>query len=163
MKIILNSLQLTNFKGVKSLFVPFNADITEVSGRNATGKTSIFDAFTWLLFGKDSSDRKDFEIKPLSSDGKPLQKADYEVTGQLTIDGQAVTIRRAYKEKWVKKRGSEEAEFSGHETNFFVNDVPYGQKEFQDYINSLIPEQNFKLVTNPAYFNALPKDNAAKC
>ena len=158
MKIILNSLQLTNFKGVKSLFVPFNADITEVSGRNATGKTSIFDAFTWLLFGKDSSDRKDFEIKPLSSDGKPLQKADYEVTGQLTIDGQAVTIRRAYKEKWVKKRGSEEAEFSGHETNFFVNDVPYGQKEFQDYINSLIPEQNFKLVTNPAYFNALPKD-----
>lgn len=158
MKIILNSLQLTNFKGVKSLFVPFNADITEVSGRNATGKTSIFDAFTWLLFGKDSYDRKDFEIKPLSPDGKPLRKADYEVTGQLTIDGQAVTIRRAYKEKWVKKRGSEEAEFSGHETNFFVNDVPYGQKEFQDYINSLIPEQNFKLVTNPAYFNALPKD-----
>lgn len=158
MKILINSIKLTNFKGIKSLTVQFNDEITEILGRNATGKTSIFDAFTWLLFGKDSSDRKDFEIKPLYPDGKPLQKADYEVTGQLTIDGQSVTIRRVYKEKWVKKRGSEEPEFTGHETNFFVNDVPYGQKEYQDYINSLIPEQNFKLVTNPAYFNALPKD-----
>lgn len=158
MKIILNSLQLTNFKGVKSLFVPFNHNVTEISGKNATGKTTIFDAFTWLLFGKDSSDRKDFELKPLNSDGMPLQKVDYEVIGQLTIDGQNVTIRRTYKEKWVKKRGSETPEFTGHETNFFVNDVPYGQKEYQEYISGLIQEQNFKLVTNPAYFNALPKD-----
>lgn len=158
MKIIINSLQLTNFKGVKSATINFDTEVTEIAGANATGKTTIFDAFTWLLFGKDSTDRKDFEIKPLNTLGKPLQKADYEVIGRLTIDGQGVTIRRVYKEKWVRKRGSEEAEFTGHETNFFINVAPYGQKEFQDYINSLIPEQNFKLVTNPSFFNSLPKD-----
>lgn len=158
MQIKIKSLQLTNFKGVQSLLVPFTYPVTEIAGKNASGKTTIFDACTWLLFGKDSTDRKDFEIKPLDKDGKPLQKADYEVTGQLTINGQPVTIRRVYKEKWVKKRGAEESEFTGHETSFFINDVPYGQKEYQDYINSLIPEQNFKLITNPGYFNSLKKE-----
>jgi predicted ATP-dependent endonuclease of OLD family len=58
-EIILKSLILKNFKGIKSLSVNFNR-ITNISGDNATGKTTIFDAFTWLLFDKDSQDRSNF-------------------------------------------------------------------------------------------------------
>ncbi len=153
------SLKLTNFKGIKGITIPFNENgETTISGRNATGKSTLFDAFTWLLFGKDSSDRKDFEIKPILNDGTHLHKADYEVTAMLEVNLQEVTLRRVLNEKWVKRRGSEESEFTGHETSFFVNDVPYSQKEYQEYISGLIPESSFKLVTNPYYFNSLKKE-----
>jgi exonuclease SbcC len=66
MEIFLQSLSLLNFKGIRDLAITFD-HITNIKGENATGKTSIFDAFTWLLFGKDSTDRKDFEIKTLDN------------------------------------------------------------------------------------------------
>lgn len=47
------SLELKNFKGHKSLDVHFG-DITKIIGANGTGKTSIFDAFCFVLTGKDS-------------------------------------------------------------------------------------------------------------
>jgi uncharacterized protein YhaN len=54
-QIILKSLKLVYFKGQKNLEVNFNPDITDISGANETGKTTLFDSFTWLLFGKDST------------------------------------------------------------------------------------------------------------
>jgi DNA repair protein SbcC/Rad50 len=157
MKITLLSLSLSNFKGIRSLSIDFSEN-TSIEGKNGCGKSTIFDAFSWLLFGKDSTDRKDFEIKPIQPDGNYLRKADYEVSGNLRIDNHNVHIRRVYSEKWTKKRGNEEPEFSGHETSFFINDVPYSQSEFAAYIADIIPESSFKLITNPAYFNSMKKE-----
>lgn len=42
---------------------------------NGLGKSRHFDAFMWLMFGKDVADRKDYEIKSIV-DGKPLQNAN---------------------------------------------------------------------------------------
>ena len=155
MKITIKSITLTNFKGIKSMTVNFDGERTTIKGRNESGKSTIYDAFTWLLFGKDAADRKDFEIKTLDKSGRVIPRIDHEVVGVLVIDGLETTLKRVYREKWVKARGSAEAEFSGHETLFFVNDVPKSQKEYQDYIASIIPEETFKLVTNPAYFNSI--------
>ena len=47
--IFLKQLILKNFKGIKDLTIDFGKT-TDISGENATGKTSVFDAFTWLLF-----------------------------------------------------------------------------------------------------------------
>ena len=58
-KIVLKSLSLTNFKGARSQEIVFSEQGTVISGENGTGKTTIFDAFLWLLFGKDSSGRSD--------------------------------------------------------------------------------------------------------
>lgn len=154
MKILLKKLTLVNFKGIRSFTVSFN-HITNIYGDNAVGKTSLFDAFLWLLFGKDSTDRKDFEIKTLDENNQAYHRLDHEVEGVLVVDGHEITLRRGYREKWTKKRGSSSEEFTGHETTYYWNDVPMKQDEYQSKIASLIDEKIFKLITNTNYFNGL--------
>ena len=155
MNIQLTKLVLTNFKGIRSLTINFD-HITNAFGDNATGKTTIFDAFTWLLFGKDSTDRKDFEIKTLDAQNRVLEKLDHEVTGTLLVDGEELVLKRVLKEKWTKKRGTDTAEFTGNETLYFWNEVPMQQKEYQQKISDLVDETVFKLITNTLYFNSIP-------
>lgn len=154
MKIQLKKLILTNFKGIKNLSIDLN-HVTSIFGENAAGKTSVFDAFTWLFFGKDSTDRKDFELKPLDENGNPLQKVDVEVSAVIEVDGKAIEIKKILREKWRKKHGELIPEFSGNENLFYWNDVPLQLKQFQDKISELINENLFKLITNPLYFNSL--------
>lgn len=151
----LQKLKLTAFKGIKSLEIDFS-DETQIFGANGTGKTTIFDAITWLLFGKDSTDRKDFEIKTLDKDGNAIPKIDHEVEAILDVDGELIEIKRVYSEKWVKQRGAEVATFTGHETNFFWNGVPMKQIDFQREVNQICDEFIFKLITSPTAFNSLP-------
>tara|TARA_R110000850_G_scaffold277065_1_gene421998 strand:+ start:7182 stop:9260 length:2079 start_codon:yes stop_codon:yes gene_type:complete len=152
--ITLQSLSLLNFKGIKSLSIDFN-DQTNIFGANGTGKTTISDAFTWLLFGKDSTDRKDFEIKTLDSSGNIIPKIEHEVSASLLIDNDVVTLRRILKENWVKKRGSETSEFAGNVTDLYWNDVPLNVTEFTKKVNEVLNEQVFKMITSPIYFNSI--------
>lgn len=152
MKIVkLIKLSIKNFRGFKSMEVNFNDGITTISGANEMGKSSILEAFMWLLFGKDSNDRKDFEIKHLF-DGVAIPKTDVEVEGILVIDGQQVTLKRQFVEKWRKVKGEAEETFKGNETITFYNDVPLNVSEYQSRVNEIINETVFKMVTNPLYF-----------
>lgn len=154
MKIILKKLELKNFKGIKDLVINFG-DVTSISGKNATGKTTVVDAFTWLLFGKDSKDRTTFNIKTLDANGEELHGLEHSVTGELEVDGQAITIQRLYKEKWTKQRGQAQAELKGHTTEYFINEVPTSMKDYQARVNQIFEENKFKLVTSPLYFTNL--------
>lgn len=153
MEIKIFNLKLKNFKGIKELEVVFNGQNTNIYGKNATGKTTIFDAFKWLFFDKDSNDKKDFNIKTLDQNNKPIHFLEHEVEATLLIDGQDMTFKKVFQEKWVKKRGQSEQEFSGHETNYWIDEVPVKKKDYEEKINSLIPESLFKLITDPSYFN----------
>lgn len=153
MEIKILNLKLKNFKGIKDLEINFNCQNTNIYGANATGKTTIFDAFKWLFFDKDSNDRKDFNIKTLDSNNKPIHFLEHEVEAILVIDGVDMTFKKVFQEKWVKKRGQTEQEFSGHETNYWIDEVPVKKKDYEEKINSLIPESLFKLITDPSYFN----------
>lgn len=151
MDIKLMEIELKNFKGIDKLKIEFG-DSTSIKGKNATGKTTINDSFTWLLFGKDSKDRKDFEIKTLDENGEPLHGLEHSVKGILSIDGKEIILERIYKEKWVKERGAAAKELKGHTTEYLINEVPQSQKEYQAKINAIFEESKFKLVTNPLYF-----------
>lgn len=153
MKIILKRLELLNFKGIRSLAVDFNEHTQNISGANETGKTTVFNAFLWLNFGKDMEGRKDYEIKTTDLNGEVLHKLDHQVTGIYLIDGVETTARRLYKEKWVKARGAAVPELEGHRTEFFWNDVPCQEKDYQEKVNGIVKEDVFKLLTNPLYFN----------
>ena len=153
MEIKIFSLKLKNFKGIKELKIDFNCQNTNIYGANATGKTTIFDAFKWLFFDKDSNDRKDFNIKTLDSENKPIHFLDHEVEATLVVDEMKMVFKKILHEKWVTKRGQSEQEFSGHETNYWIDEVPIKKKDYEEKINSIIPESLFKLITDPAYFN----------
>lgn len=148
--IVIKSITLLNFKGIKNQTIEFGK-VTDIFGDNGTGKTTIFDAFTWCLFGKDSTDRKDFNIK--NTKEKSLNKSDHEVTVAMDVNGISQELKRVYKENWVKKRGSEEREFSGNVTEYYWNGVPMQQKEFQQRVSEVLEEGIFKLITNPLALN----------
>lgn len=147
----LTKLELLNFKGLKAFTINFNGDVI-IRGDNATGKTTVFDSVCWLLFGKDSLDRADFEIKTIEA-GEPIPKVNHEVTGTFTLDeGGTVELKRVYREKYSSPRGGE-VTMTGHTTDYFVDGVPKKEKEYKEIVNSLVDENIFKLVTNPLYFN----------
>ena len=145
-------LSLTNFKSIRQSSFEFDGENKIIFGDNATGKTTIFDSMCWLLFGKDSLDRSDFEIKTLVN-GEPIHKINHEVEGEFSNDdGTQFTLKRVYREKYSNPRGGD-TKLTGHTTDYFINDVPVKEKEYKAYINNLISDDVFKLITNPLYFN----------
>ena len=147
----LTKLELLNFKGLKSFTINLNGDVV-IRGDNATGKTTVFDSVCWLLFGKDSLDRADFEIKTLDG-GEPIHKVNHEVTGTFTLDeGGTVELKRVYREKYSSPRGGD-ITLTGHTTDYFIDGVPKKEKEYKEMVSSLVDESIFKLITNPLYFN----------
>lgn len=157
-KVIIKRLSLLNFKGLREFQIEFNDSMTSVLGKNGSGKTTIFDAFTWLLFGKDSEDRKSFNIKTLDAQGVAIPRIPHEVSAILMVDDEEISLCRRYSEKWQKKRGSATEEFTGHEEERLYNDVPMSVKEWGEKITSICSEQVFKFITNPLYFSAQKTD-----
>lgn len=151
-KIELISIEIENFKGIRELKINFNS-VTNICGDNATGKTTIFDAFKWLLFDKDSTDRKDFEIKTLNLNNEVIHGLESRVTGVLSIDGRMKTLQKIFREKWTKRRGEAKEVFTGNETLYFINEIPYTQTDYKKQINELADETIFKLITDPLYFS----------
>lgn len=154
-EIRLKEISLVNFKGIRNLQMEFNRKLTSVYGRNASGKTTIFDAFTWLLFGKNSEDRKQFGIKTIDDNGNIIPRIPHEVTAIIEINGVDVMLTRRLKEKWQKKRGSAVEEFKGNEEERLYNDVPMSVKDWSEKINEICSEEVFKMITNPLYFTSM--------
>lgn len=152
---IWKSVKIENFKGCRSLTVDFT-DKTLICGQNASGKTTVDDAVTWLLFGKDSQDREKFEIRPLDSDGNKIHNIEISVVGVCEVDGKEYTFSRKQKENWVKKRGSENPVLQGNTNEMEINGFPKSDKEYKDEISNIVDEGLFKALSNPMYFPSLP-------
>lgn len=150
-RIILKSLTLTNWRGEKNRTTVFNPVSTTISGANGLGKSRHFDAFIWLLFGKDSQDRKDYEIKTRIN-GEELHNVECSVEGMLEVDGDNVKIKRSFSENWVKPRGTTEQVFKGNKTECWWNDVPVNVSEYEKRVNEIIEDSVFKIITNPKFF-----------
>ena len=157
-KIKLNKLALRNFKGAKNLEIEFS-DLTTLEGDNGTGKTTVFDAFNFLLWGKNSVNESTFEIKTLSESNEPIHNLEHEVFGIIESDGETFELKRTYRENWIKKRGAENRVFDGHSTDLFVNDVPYSLSDYKQLIATIIPDEIARMITDPRYFNVHLKWN----
>lgn len=156
MKIIkLKSIHIQNFKGCVNKLISFG-ELTKIYGANATGKTTVFDAFTWLLFGKDSHGSAKFDIRPLDKDGKMIDNLEICVEAILSVDGEEYTLKKVQKQKFVKKRGTGTTEFQGNVNEFEINGYPKSEKDFKAFISGMIDEKIFNLVTNPVAFTSLP-------
>ena len=154
-KIKLKSLSINNFKGINHLDVAFG-DKTRISGRNAVGKTSVFDSYMWLLFSKDSLGNAKFDIRPLDADGNMINNLEISVEASIRVDDEEYALKKTQKQVWRKKRGTDTTEFQGNVNEFEINGYPKSEKEFKAFIAGIIDENIFNLVTNPNAFNALP-------
>ncbi len=152
----LERMKLTNFKGIRDLEVEFNGKPATVLGANESGKTTLVDAFTWALFGHDSTGSHNFKLKTYDESGQVIHHLDHEVELELTIDGEngqeTLVLRRNKTEDWTQGRGDQDQEFRGHSTDYYINGAPYKKSEYEQRINAILDEETFSLITNPTYF-----------
>lgn len=154
-EIKIKRLCLENFKCHSNLTLNFDGGNASIYGDNASGKTSIYDALTWLLFGKDSAGNgeKNIEIKPLDANGEVKDHdALTSVEAVLDVNGEEVTMRRTYKEVWSTKRGSSTATYDGNTSEYYVDGVPCKKNAFQDKVNELVSEDTFRMLTSVSHF-----------
>lgn len=148
-------LRLENFKCHRLLELSFNGRNAAIYGDNAAGKTSVYDALTWLLFGKDSTGNgeKNFDVKPLDASGAVADHnaiTSVEVVLQVGVD--VVTLKRTYREQWSTKRGGSTETFDGNMSEYFVDGVPCRKIAFECKIREILPEDTFRLLTSVSYF-----------
>ena len=154
MKITIKSIHIENFKGINMLDVNFSVK-TKISGQNAVGKTTIFDAFTWLLFNKNSSGEEKFNVRPLN-EGMRVDNVEIKVSAILDVDGKEVELSKTQKQNWVKKRGTDTAVLQGNVNSFEIDGYPKSEADFKAYVSELAQsEEMFKMLTNPQYFSSL--------
>jgi len=158
MRLSLEKIRIENFKGIRELSIDFGAEQTAIAARNGCGKSSIADAFTWVLFNKDSHGNApgsdNFREKPLDENGAEVHNLETVVELDCTLDGQRFSLKRAQKENWVKKRGSTNPEFKGNESRYWINDVETKLSDFKARISQIVPEEIFRLIGTLAAFNA---------
>lgn len=140
-------IALQNFQGIKSLeIVPDGRDLC-VYGANGTGKTTLYNAFCWLLFGRPSTTEKNFTPQTVGSH-------NLEHTAEITLmlDEGEVTLKKSYHETYKSKRGTGEKVFTGYTIDYFVDDVPVRVYDYTAKIQSLCPVDTAKVLTKPEYF-----------
>ena len=150
----IRKLSIENFKGLTALEVPFNEDETLITGRNGAGKTTISDAFFWLLFGTDSQNRSKFQYKPLDQDNNEINHLRISVKGTFVIDNVDIDIEKIEEEKWITPNGEIDARYSGNKTEYYIDDVPQKKNEFDSKIKEIAGDiEIFKVLSNVNYFN----------
>ena len=155
MNVVFDGVLIKNFKGIKELYVNFS-DKTTIFGQNATGKTTIVDAVTYCLFGTDSLGNSKFEIRPIDKNGNKIHNIVISVCLFLRIDGKKTELKRELSENWVKKRGSENPVLQGNVGSYEIDGYPRSEKDYKEYINGIVSDDLFKMLTNPTFFPNMP-------
>lgn len=151
MEIRLKSLDIENFKGIRNQSIVFG-DRTRISGANATGKTTVFDAFTWLLFNKDSTGAEKFSIRPEDVDGNRIDNVEIKVTAVLETDGREVVLSKKQTQNWVKKRGTGTVKLQGNINSFEIDGYPQSETDYEARVSGMVSGSLFQILTNPQYF-----------
>lgn len=137
MKLTIEKIKIRNFKGVLEKELSFNENRNIIEGENGIGKTTVLDAITWCLFGKNFADEKLFKIKPII-DGE--EKKDLSTSVELTINDKLI------ERIWDKDT-----------TTIKLDGVKFGNREFVDYLrdNFMITDEEFKALSNIDYIPKL--------
>lgn len=144
-----------NFKGCKEKTYQFDGKNATVSGANASGKTTILDAFWWCLFNKDSLGNEKFSIRPLDEKGNTVHNVEIKVSVLMDLNGREMEFTKTQKEKWVKKRGTDVTELQGNENLYEIDGYPKSEKDYKTAISEIVSEEIFKMITSPTYFPSM--------
>lgn len=156
MEIKFKKIRIRNFRGLVSFEANLEGRSVRISGANGLGKSSVADAITWVLFGKDSRRRTAFPIDPVDDAGRIIHNLDVSVELEMLIDGQPTTLRRRRQEKWVQKRGMTTEQLDGHQTTCYIDGRPLPSSDFSSHVDTIVKEELFRALTTPDYFPSLP-------
>lgn len=153
MRMILKSLRLENFKGVKDKTYEFGKT-TRVSGMNRRGKTTIGAAWYWLTSDKNYELVSNPNIRPDN-----VEDCIPTVTADVDVDGKEITLSKMQKRKVGKpdKNGVSKVTITN---TYEINSVPKTERDFKAYLEELGFEfDKFLICSHP---NVFTKDLSLK-
>lgn len=129
MKISLKKLILENFMCYAHKEVVFS-DNTKIAASNGKGKSSITNAYMWLLFNCDYQLADNPPVRRMV-DGKTVDDTDVSVTAVFDVDGKEVIMRKSQKRKYSKDGSSYK-----DDNSYSINEVPKALRDFNAYIDA---------------------------
>ena len=152
MKIAIDYIRIKNFKGIESFLLKLGGESATVTGENGTGKTTLADAWFWLMTGSNLDQKSNFNVISLAADGVPVDKLDASVEAGIWLGSRNLKFKKVYKQKWFKKAGSIEPVFGGYTTEHFIDDEPMSMGAYLAQCNEIIDPQIFRSLSDPLYF-----------
>ena len=143
--ILIKSIQLKNFKKIKDLHINFGKTTT-ISAVNGAGKTTVADAFAYALFGKMADGSQPDKIRPHDGNGVDVDHVEVTVVVTLEVDGKEYAIERTQYQEYSK-----DGVFKGNRTKIAINDIPYKEKEYKEFLDEILKEEDFRTYTNADY------------
>ena len=147
----IKSIKIENFRNIQSLNAEFG-DKTVISGKNKTGKSTIRDAILWCLYDKLADGSSANNIRPKDANGTDIDFLEIKVCLVIEHDGHEYVLEKLQKQKWTKKRGSEEKKFEGNVNEFSINDIPKKLKDYQEFISEICDPDTMLFGTNAQSF-----------
>lgn len=159
-QVTIKRMVIRNFKGVHDLTADFS-DKTSIYGGNGKGKTSIYQAYLWCIFGKDEKGNT-LQVQPKDENNQIVHKVETSVEVQITVDGRPYSIRRVLKENWRVPTGKTEAELNGTDVKRYIDDVPLSVKDFSERLASICKEKGWFMLSSISAFMGLKQDERRK-
>lgn len=153
-------MKVENFKGIKHLETKFGT-ITQVSGANGTGKTSLYEAYLWCLFTK-RADGSTIDVQPLDEQGQVIHHLETSVEMTLSVDSEELVVKRVLYEDWGKPRGSQEEVLRGRKQELYFNGVPCSVNDTSRLDAVCKREDWYMLSTIKAFMSMKMEDRRAK-
>lgn len=155
MSIKINQMKLTNFQGIRNLELNFDGSNKSIRGDNGTGKTTVINAYYYLLTDKPSVAIADYNPKTEGANGY-LHNLEHTVECTFNVNGIVKVLMKTFKEKWTQKRGNKNKELTGHTTSYFVDGLPVKEKDYNREIEELFgPREIIQMLISPTYFSGV--------
>lgn len=140
----IKSLHIQNFGSIKDFSIDFGKK-TLISGRNEAGKTTINDAYSWLMTNKLANGGQADGIRPHDKYGIEDDNAVISVSAVIEIDGADKEFLKEQRKEFTQKTGK----FKGNNNLYFINGVPKKEKEYKAYVEEkMLEPDNLELCTN---------------
>lgn len=148
--VVIKSMRIQNFGSIKDLSIDFGRK-TLISGRNESGKTTINDAYSWLMTNKLANGGQADGIRPHDKYGTEDDNAVISVLAVLEIDGEEKEFLKEQRKEFTQKTGK----FKGNNNLYFINGVPKKENEYKAYIEERIarPERLERCTNASALLN----------
>lgn len=146
---------LENFKG-RTMAFDFS-EHTILRGTNEAGKSTLANAFFWLILGVDSQNRTNYDLYDSTKEYTPENAIPAVVEGVFDVDGVEYVFKKTAKQKWTRPRGkSEYVKAKSDEYMFYIDSLAVSANIYKERIESIFaPIDKLKLMLNVRYYQSI--------